>query len=94
MKDDPGEFSLSASEIIIHPDYDDIFDGSSQNMDYCLLKFDENLITFNGQDNVKIACLPEQPLEGGEACWVAGWGTTSYQGELADTLQDMVGLYF
>ena len=34
----------------------------------------------------KAACLPTKEVTHGDACWVAGWGTTSYGGELSNEL--------
>jgi len=81
-----GEFALEASVIINHPDYTDGSDGSLQNMDYCLLKFDDDIIAMGSNGNTAIACLPDAAVgttTGGNGCWVAGWGTTSYGGSIS-----------
>lgn len=65
-------FMLESTTMINHPAW------SGGNMDYCLIKFSEDLIA-RGNGNTKIACLPEKEIgvaSGGNACWVAGWGDT------------------
>ena len=36
-----------------------------------------------------MACLPQGPAEHGKACWVGGWGTTSWQGQVSDVLMSV-----
>ena len=40
-------------------------------------------------DHVQAACLPSAAGTHGSACWVAGWGTTQYEGTTATTLQEV-----
>ena len=35
------------------------------------------------------ACLPAEDFSHGEACWVTGWGATSWDGDVADYLQSV-----
>lgn len=57
------------------------YDGVALKMDYALLELKEDIVEFaesNGKE-VGLACL-NQDLDldqlHGEACWIAGWGTT------------------
>ena len=89
MGSDAGEFQLESTLMINHGDYGDTSDGSGQNTDYCLIKFEDDIIATGGgiaAGIVDIACLPTSEVVGGEACWVAGWGTTEYQGNVSDLL--------
>jgi hypothetical protein len=83
---DAGEFQMQSATFFNHPDYGDSSDGSGQNTDYCLIKFASDIIASGSNSNTMIACLPSSEVVGGEACWVAGWGTTSYGGSISDTL--------
>ena len=56
--------------------------GEAYNTDYCLIKFEEDIIEL-GQEHVRIACLPDRDPVGGEACWIAGWGATDPEGNNA-----------
>ena len=38
-----GKFMLNSGNIHIHPEYMDNSDGSDQNMDFCLVKFDTSI---------------------------------------------------
>ena len=83
-----GEFFLEAEQIIIHPNYA----GGSGNFDVCLLHTSGDIISIsalNGGPGVQIACLPQGPAEHGKACWVGGWGTTEWQGQLSDVLMSV-----
>lgn len=84
-----GEFFLEANQIIIHENYDP---NAANNFDVCLLKTTDDIIaasTMNGGPGVQMACLPQGPAEHGKACWVGGWGTTSYQGQTSDVLMSV-----
>jgi hypothetical protein len=39
--------------------------------------------------NIQVACLPTAEVTHGDACWVAGWGTTSYGGDTSNALQSV-----
>ena len=84
----------------VHPDYTSSTDGSSKNYDVCLINIPNGL---NGMgdglftvaadagyaSSVARVCMPSAPAEHGDACWVAGWGTTQFGGESADILQSV-----
>ena len=86
---DAGEFSLSSQAFFVHPNW-----GTGTNFDICLVKAPTNIFTMGatngcGADCVAAACLPTAPATHGDACWVAGWGTTSSGGSTAMTLQSI-----
>jgi len=89
--DHANEFSLTTDNIFIHPKYYDASDdGTRMNYDVCLLKFEEDILaTAPNSDSVKPICLPTEDVTHGDACWVAGWGTTSYGGYGAIELQSV-----
>ena len=74
-----GAFHEESSEYFIHPSY------SGSNADYCLIKFEEDILSKATYNNVQIACLPTSEVVGGEACWVAGWGLTSFDNYYGST---------
>jgi len=78
------EFSLDvpATKVVNHPDY--VGDETNKNNDYCLM----GLPPGHGQSLQK-ACLPSADPIGGEACWVGGWGTTSFEGEVSQSMQSV-----
>ena len=95
-----GEFSAtinnSAQYIYVHESYATGYD----NFDVCLIHLINGSITGTDSlfdiaastghaDHVQAACLPSAAATHGDACWVAGWGTTSYQGQTATTLQEV-----
>ena len=83
-----GEFNLEADQIIIHDNYT----ADAMNFDACLLHTAVDIITtskLTGSQDVQVACLPNGPAEHGKACWVGGWGTTSYQGQTSDVLMSV-----
>lgn len=99
-----GEFEAIIDDLTnymhVHPDYTSTTDGSSANYDVCLINIPNGL---NGMgdglfqvaadagyaSSVARVCMPSAPAEHGDACWVAGWGTTSFGGESADILQSV-----
>ena len=95
-----GEFTLEiepadfASHVFIHDLYADHSDGP-QNFDVCLLKatvpdmFAIGNSLGCGDGCMNAACLPAEPGAHGDACWVAGWGTTSSGGTTATILQEV-----
>jgi len=89
--DHANEFSLTTDNIFIHPKYYDASDdGTRMNYDVCLLKFEEDILaTAPNSDSVKPICLPTEDVTHGDACWVAGWGITSYGGYGAIELQSV-----
>ena len=83
-----GEFFLEATQIIIHENYA----TGGGNFDVCLLQTTDDIIVAsqtNGGPGVQMACLPQGPAEHGKACWVGGWGTTSWQGQTSDVLMSV-----
>lgn len=88
MVTETGQFSLQSSNWFNHPSYGDNSDGSPQNMDFCLIKAPEDIFNKAAQTGATLqqACLPTSNVVGGEACWVAGWGTTSYMGNTSNDL--------
>lgn len=40
-----GEFSLESTTFFNHPEYLDPSDGDAQNNDFCLIKFDQDIIS-------------------------------------------------
>ena len=74
---DSNEYTLVSNTFFNHPEYGNNSDGTGQNSDWCLIKFDQDIIAQDSEGNTKIACLPDAEPDHGEACWVAGWGTTS-----------------
>ena len=96
-----GEFTLTiepadfSSHVFIHDSYADHSDGSRHNFDVCLLNATvPDLLAYGnshgcGDGCMNAACLPSEPGSHGDACWVAGWGTTSYGGPIATILQEV-----
>ncbi|CAG5110207.1 Oidioi.mRNA.OKI2018_I69.chr2.g4632.t1.cds [Oikopleura dioica] len=82
-----GEFTVTTTSIFNHPGYGDTADGSGSNMDICLMKFNDNLVT--GRTGTAPVCLSTSYPDHGKACWVAGWGTTSEGGNTANLLQSV-----
>ena len=39
-----------------------------------------------------VACLPSAEVQGGEGCWVAGWGITSYEAQVVNNQLHAVGV--
>merc|ERR1712113_528210 len=84
---DANEFSLSSTNMIVHPSY-------NGNFDLCLVKAPSNIFTTGtanncGSDCVAAACLPDVPSVHGDACWVAGWGAVAWEGATSNTLQSV-----
>ena len=87
-RDELGEFTLEADQIIIHENYT----VDSKNFDVCLLHESNDIISISawkGGPDVQIACLPQGPAEHGKACWIGGWGTTEYEGSVSDVLMSV-----
>ncbi|CAG5110230.1 Oidioi.mRNA.OKI2018_I69.chr2.g4651.t1.cds [Oikopleura dioica] len=82
-----GQFSLTSTTFFNHPEWGQGADGDFGNSDWCLIKFNEDILAAAPEpEKVKIACLPSEPIEHGSGCWVAGWGTTSSGGSTSTTL--------
>jgi len=86
--DDPNEFSVTAQEVINHPDYNG---QVSIDHDVCLLKLpnldNKQPAACKTRNNKPLgcyqkACLPEagEDIPAGKACFVSGWGTTKKGG--------------
>jgi len=78
-ENEPETFIVTSTTLFNHPDYLDSSDGNSQNTDYCLVKFDEDVMSHSSNMGVtQMACLPTAAIgvdgNAGQACWVAGWG--------------------
>jgi len=66
---------MIADTVIIHPDRN----PDESNFDACLLRTPEP-IGVGVEPGVASACLPTEGPQHGDACWVAGWGTTELGG--------------
>ena len=91
LKNDPdsNEYTLDAADWFRHPLWGDASDGTGGNQDWCMVKFNEDIIANDPDGLVGIPCLPDVnpiPSQHGKACWVAGWGRTD-DGQLANVLQ-------
>merc|ERR1711970_80094 len=87
-KEDPGEFSVEAKQIILHPDYGKHPDSRIAN-DICLLRT-PNLSAKKNADSVYApACLPTSDYKHGEACHVSGWGTTQSGGSTSNKMREV-----
>ncbi|CAG5109820.1 Oidioi.mRNA.OKI2018_I69.chr2.g4304.t1.cds [Oikopleura dioica] len=74
---DSDQYFLRSTEFYNHPEYGNMSDGTGANSDWCLIKFDNNIIAADPEKKTRIACLPDAEPDHGEACWTAGWGLTS-----------------
>jgi len=83
---DSNEYTLISTTFFNHPEYGNGSDGSSQNSDWCLIKFNENILAADPEGKTRMACMPDSEPDHGEACWVAGWGTTSSGGSTSSQL--------
>ena len=84
---DSNEYELQATAWFNHPEYGSrAADGDSQNNDVCLIKFNNDIIASDPDNQVRPVCLPKADKEHGAGCWVAGWGTTSSGGSSSATL--------
>ena len=57
-----------------------------------MVKFSSDIIANDPDGKVAMPCLPTEnpiPSQAGSACWLAGWGSTSYGGSLANDLQSV-----
>ena len=77
------EQSMLADTVIIHPDRDQ----DALNFDACLLRTPEP-IGIGVKPGVAAACLPTAGPQHGDACWVAGWGTTE-TGNISNELKSV-----
>jgi len=80
------EYTLRSVTWFNHPEYGNSSDGASMNSDWCLIKFDEDILAADPEGKTRMACLPESEPEHGEACWVAGWGQTIFGGSSSSEL--------
>ena len=100
---DSNEYTLNAVSWIQHGLYGDTrycalkfflllmnsSDGTGSNQDWCMVKFNQDIIANDPDGLVAMPCLPtENPLPSlhGAACWLAGWGATSYGGQASSDL--------
>jgi len=86
---DSNEYILDAAAWIRHPLWGDSSDGTGGNQDWCMVKFNEDIIASDPDDLVGIPCLPDAnpiPAQHGKACWLAGWGRNE-EGQLQNILQ-------
>jgi len=77
-----GEFSLEATKVTIHADYQSTTDSA---FDFAMIEV-PSLSDSRPADCVgcyATACLPTSLPEHGRACWVGGWGTTRSGGRVA-----------
>ena len=74
---------MIADTVVIHPQRD----AENFNFDACLLRTPRS-IGIGTAPGVAAACLPTQSPKHGEACWVAGWGTTE-TGYLSNELKSV-----
>ena len=91
-KDDEGEFSMEAppENVWVHPLYGQ---GSGNNHDVALIRYDDSIfekaVKKGAAGKVAAACMPCGDFVSGDACWVAGWGTTSQGGNTPSKLQSV-----
>ena len=90
---DSGEFRLDtdSSAMFIHPNYDG---NTGNNFDVCLIKTPSDVFTYGaingcGSGCVAAACLPTTAANHGDACWIAGWGATSFNGSSPTELKSV-----
>ena len=91
MAADANEFSMQAEQIFIHESYEGTCSRCATNFDVCLIKTASSIFTQGtsvgcGASCVAAACMPDQAATHGDACWTAGWGTTSSNGPVSDKL--------
>jgi len=87
---DSNEFTLQSGTFINHPSYA----PPATNFDVCIIDVGQSIwdaATAAGADSSKVAaaCLPSAAATHGDACWVAGWGTTSSGGSQPNILQSV-----
>jgi len=88
----PGQFTLTSTRIINHPDYNGgLGVGWGTGHDICLLEVPNLSDSQPAEcDNCwSPVCLPSEHVESGRFCYVAGWGTTSAGGLASDELKDV-----
>ena len=67
-------------------------DGTASNQDWCMVKFNQDIIANDPDGLVAMPCLPTEnpiPSQHGAACWLAGWGRLSSSGSLSNELQSV-----
>ncbi|KAK0138434.1 Transmembrane protease serine 9 [Merluccius polli] len=81
----PNEVSISVSQIINHPDYD----NTPNNNDISLLRL-SSPVEFN--DYIRPVCLAAAAsvFSNGTDTWVTGWGTLSFGGPQPNALQEVL----
>jgi hypothetical protein len=52
---DAGQFSMQSTVMTNHPSYKDSSDGSGQNQDWCLIKFDSDILAQATNGNVQVS---------------------------------------
>ena len=100
---DTGEWTIEVTEVennvFLHPEY--IGHENNQLNDICLIRANHQGVNIDdifalgavaaGCDGncMAAACLPTEQPTHGDACWVAGWGTTEESGSTAQILQEV-----
>lgn len=89
-----GQFTVGSIRIIRHPSYkgdNSLGTDWGNGHDVCLLEV-PNLTDkqpANCDNCWSPVCLPSHHVSAGRLCYVAGWGTTSYEGPLSSKLKDV-----
>ena len=90
---DPGEFTVSPSDMTIHPDYNEGWRGDVKAVsnDACILKVPDLGTSAPGscKNCWDTVCLPDKHVSYGSYCWVAGWGAQKKGGALSKKLRDV-----
>ena len=83
---DAGEFTVTATDIITHPDYG----TNGHSNDICLLRVPSLAANKpSSETTYGTICLPAEDYEHAENCFVSGWGTTSSNGSVSQFLQEV-----
>lgn len=92
-KEDVGEFVVTATNYIIHPDF--TYKGDIPYHDICLIRVPSLSASAPEDCNgcFQPVCLPTEPLSPNEAhgdyCWIAGWGAIkANNGQTSNKLRD------
>jgi trypsin len=80
--DDGTEEEISVKSVVSHPGYN----SNTMDNDFALIELQRPAST--NQECVGTACLPTEPLSGGETCWITGWGTLSSGGSQPQMMQE------
>ncbi|CAG5113546.1 Oidioi.mRNA.OKI2018_I69.chr2.g7642.t1.cds [Oikopleura dioica] len=81
-RNEENEYTLEADHFLVQPKY-----GNGNNgYDICMIHFSEDIIATDPDQDVKMACINDALPAHGSSCWVAGWGTTQFYGQLSDKL--------